>query len=266
MGRSYADRDLKLLFGKSGMYCAFPGCRNRLLAKATDVDDEANLSYIAHIVAHSDSGPRADPSLPEPDRNKYPNLVLLCGHHHTLVDAQDSEYTVEDLRTWKASIESWVEERLTEGMRDIRFAELEVICNALVNGRNSVASTGLVAVTPADKMEHNELTEESAYRMTLGLMQAPQVASYLQEISSRIDPTFPMRLRRGFVGEYETLRTRGLTGDGLFFAMHQFAFESSCPADAGMDERFTLKSAALAVLCHLFEVCDVFEAPAHATS
>jgi len=66
MGRSYTDRDLKLLFGKSGMFCAFPACRRRLLAPGTDVDDEAILGHIAHVVAHADTGPRADTAFPQP--------------------------------------------------------------------------------------------------------------------------------------------------------------------------------------------------------
>lgn len=266
MARSYQDRDLKLLFGKSGMYCAFPDCRARLLAKATGRDDEAVLAHIAHIVAHSDTGPRADAEFPKNQRDKYPNLVLLCAHHHGLVDEQDSEYTVEQLQAWKDELEVWVEERLTEGMRGIHFAELEVVCKAIINNSDGLASTSLTAVPPADKMKHNDLTSVTAYRMTLGLMQAPQVADFLQEMATRIDPQFPKRLRLGFVSEYEALKANGVTGDALFVAMHDFASDGASPPSADSAERFDLKSASLAVLCHLFEVCDVFEVPADAAS
>lgn len=266
MSRSYQDRDLKLLFGKASMYCAFPDCRARLLAKATDKDDEAVLAQIAHIVAHSDTGPRANPSFPKDQRDKYPNLVLMCAHHHGLVDEQDSEYTVEQLQAWKDELEAWVEERLTEGMRGIQFAELEVVCKAIINNTDGLSSTGLTAVPPADKMAHNDLTSVTAYRMTLGLMQAPQVAAFLQEIATRIDPLFPKRIRQGFVSEYEALKAKGVTGDALFVAMHDFASDGASPPSADGAERFDLKSASLAVLCHLFEVCDVFEVPPDASS
>jgi len=266
VSRNYTDRDLKLLFGKAGMYCAFPDCRARLLAKATEADDEAVLAYIAHIVAHSDTGPRADPDFPAELRDRYPNLMLLCGHHHRLVDAQDSEYTVEQLRAWKEDLEAWVEDRLTDGMREINFSELEIVCKAIINNAEGLASTGLTAVPPADKMEHNDLTSVIEYRMTLGLMQAPQVANYLQEMATRIDAQFPKRLRQGFVSEYEALKASDVTGDALFLAMHDFAYQGACNLTAGNDERFDLKSASLAVLCHLFEVCDVFEVPPSAAS
>lgn len=265
MARSYTDRDLKLLFGKSGMFCAFPGCRARLLAPGTDVDDEAILGHIAHIVAHADAGPRADLSFPAEERDHYPNLVLLCRNHHGLVDAQESTYTVAQMQAWKSDLEVWVDERLTEGMSGIRFAELEVVCRALVAG-SALASSALTAVPPQEKMAHNALSALSSHRMTIGLMQAPQVASYLQEMATRVDPGFPQRLRQGFVSQYEQLRTEGLRGDSLFLAMADFAFEAAVSADANSGERFDVRAAALAVLCHLFEVCDVFEVPVHAAS
>lgn len=265
LARSYLDKDLKLLFGKSGMYCAFPECRQRLLAPGNELDDEAILGHIAHIVAHSDTGPRSNPDMPASERNRYDNLVLLCAHHHGLVDAQHNSYTIDDLRSWKSSLEAWVDERLTEGMREVRFVELEAVCTSLTTG-GMLASTGLTAVPPTDKMDYNELTDVSRYRMTIGLMQARQVGEYLEEMATRIESHFPQRLRSGFVTEYQRLSRSGLRGDALFFAMEDFAFEAAVANTAGTGERFEMRAAALAVLCHLFEVCDVFEEPSHAAS
>lgn len=265
MGRSFQQRDLKMLFGKSAMLCAFPECKVRTLAPGTAADDAAALGHIAHIVAHSDNGPRGDATIPASDRDRYPNLILLCRNHHALVDSQDSTYTVEQMRRWKVDLETWVEERLMEGMRDFRFAELEVVCKALIAG-TPLASSALTAVPPHEKMTHNELTDESSFLMKIGLSQAPQVTAYLQEMATRIDPGFAQRLRRGFVTEYQRLRRDGLVGDALFVSLWSFASESACATDADAAMRFQVRAAALAVLCHLFEVCDVFEAPEHAAS
>jgi hypothetical protein len=265
LARNYLQRDIKLLFGKSGMYCAFPECMNRLVAPETGNDSEAILGFIAHIVAHSDIGPRADPSFPKDERDRYSNLILLCGHHHTLVDAQDAKYTVTEMKRWKREKEAWVEDRLTAGMTAIRFAELEIVCRGIASG-TAISSSPLTAVPPKLKMEQNELTDVSAYRMTMGLMQAGQVGQYLQEVNTRIDAEFSQRLRHGFVTEYRRLRGVPLRGDALFLAMHTFALESACKPDSDFNERFILGSAALAVLCHLFEVCDVFEVPSDVDS
>lgn len=261
MARNYRERDLKLLFGKSGFYCAFPHCTNRLIENETEHDEAAVLAYIAHIVGSSDNGPRADPDMSEPDKNAYYNLVLLCGHHHPLVDKQDHSYSVDELHEWKDRLEGWVEERLTEGMRSVQFAELRAVCDALVSGSDQLGSTALISVPPADKMRENELTATSAYRMQLGLMQAPQVAQFISEYTTRIDASYPRRLRAGFVAEYDRIYATGVTGDALFLGMQRFAASGAADVGASQDVRFEREAAGLAVLCHLFEICDVFRAP-----
>lgn len=105
MTRSYRHTDLKILFAYSGNRCAFPGCSHPIVADATGEDDAAVIGHIAHIVASSDTGPRADRTIPMSERDHHTNLILLCGHHHALVDSQESTYTVEDLRAWKAAAE-----------------------------------------------------------------------------------------------------------------------------------------------------------------
>ncbi len=86
--------------------CAFPGCRKPLVAESTPDDGPVTIGIIAHIHAHSEGGPRYSPQVAEPDR--YPNLVLLCGDHHSLVDGQASTYAADDLRGWKQDLEDWV--------------------------------------------------------------------------------------------------------------------------------------------------------------
>ena len=109
MSRAYSVRDLKLLWGNSGGKCAFPGCRKRLSAEATARDSEAVIGHVSHIVADSDSGPRAQPVMPRKKRREYDNLILFCPSHHTLVDKQPNSYTSDDLRIWKTDHEKWVE-------------------------------------------------------------------------------------------------------------------------------------------------------------
>lgn len=266
MARNYKDKDLKLLFGRSGFYCAYPGCMNRLIANETEYDDAAILAQIAHIVGSSNVGPRADPSMTDTDKNAYENLVLLCGVHHPLVDKQDNTYSIEILHAWKSTLERWVEERLTEGMRLVQFAELRVICDSIVTGASQLGSTALTSVPPADKMDANEMTSRSSYRMQLGLLQAPQVAQFIGEYATRIDPTFPGRLRAGFVTEYDRLHSSGLRGDALFLAMQRFSASGAADLAATQEVRFEREAAGLAVLCHLFEICDVFKAPIAATA
>lgn len=92
--RSYFDKDLKLLWGLAAARCACKKCRVECVAEGTAKDRAAIFGKIAHIVAHSDTGPRADPSYPKKLRDKYENLILLCGNHHDIVDVQENTYTV----------------------------------------------------------------------------------------------------------------------------------------------------------------------------
>lgn len=250
MARSYSEKDIKLLFTFAAGLCSFRDCRMRCAEPATAWDEAAILGQIAHIVASSDAGPRADPSFPKSERDKYSNLILLCGTHHTLVDRQENTYTIADLRAWKEAHERWVRRRLTDDITDLTFAELEVTCKAIANA-DVIPSTALMAVPPAQKVQKNLLTNKSENLLRLGLAQANLVAEYLGKIS-RIDRDFPFRLRGGFVKEYDHLRAAGLVGDDLFLALLRFASDAAGPA-------YEVRASALAVVAHLFQMCEVFE-------
>lgn len=252
-GRSYQRKDLESLFGLAAGRCSFPDCRGKLLHWADSPDDPVVLGQVAHIVASSDKGPRAQPSMPEADRNKYENLILLCSSHHKLIDTLDSTYSVDQLKAFKVMHERWVEDTLTQSMDKIVSAELDVVCKAIQTS-TVLPSTGLRAVPPEEKMSHNALGESSARYLTIGLMRSDAVAHFLELMASQLDPSFPGRLRSGFVAEYELLWGKGLRGDSLFFALTHFAA-------GGPGQEFERHAAGLAVLSHLFQVCDVFEEP-----
>jgi len=98
---SILQTDLKLLYQRSGNRCAFPGCRKLLDYPGSPPDDPLTLAEAAHIVARKPDGPRGAYPLPALERDKYPNLILLCEEHHHVVDNQPQTYTVERLRQMK---------------------------------------------------------------------------------------------------------------------------------------------------------------------
>lgn len=260
MGRKYEEKDIKLLWGLAAGRCAYPGCREPLLVEASDDDDAAVIGQIAHIHAASDNGPRANVALSAKDRNSYPNLLLLCGIHHPQSDKQPNTHSAEDMRRWKADHEAWVRERLTEEMRQLHFAELEAVCHHLVNRPEGVKSTPMVAVGLAEKMAANNLTEHTNSLINMGLMQASQVQNYLATVTSKLDPEFASRLRAGFLELYSSHSAAGLTGDGLFFELINDTVGAT-PAARDAAQRLRYQAAAIAVLSHLFEICELFEAP-----
>jgi hypothetical protein len=89
-----------------------PSCRMDLFEDETETDDPTLVGENCHIVAESDDGPRANPTMPIGQRNSYANLILLCRNHHKVIDAQEGGYTVEKLHQMKAAHESWVKDKL----------------------------------------------------------------------------------------------------------------------------------------------------------
>ena len=247
--RNYTRPDRALLWAHSGGLCAFPDCPVICVQPANDNDPSTTIGQIAHIEAHSDSGPRANPDLPHQDRDLYDNLILLCATHHTLVDTQPNTHTVETLRTWKTAQEARYSDFLAQAMPDITFAELEAITKVLVIGEPLPLSPFTV-IPPQDKIARNGLTEHSSKLFNTGMLQVQQVKNYVETTGS-VDHTFVERLTSGFISEYQQQTQAGLQGDALFAAMFRFSVQ-------GRTE-FEYQSAGLAVLVYLFERCEVFE-------
>ncbi len=249
MPRSYRQRDIELLWGQAAARCTFPKCRQRLVKEATNDDPIAIVGQIAHIVAHGQNGPRADPDFPADELNKYHNLILLCPTHHTIVDRQHNTYTVPGLRDWKVNHEAWVQSQLPEEMSKVSFAELEVIAKAIVNNP-AAPTTNFTILNPSEKMDRNGLSVRVLSWITLGLAQARLVGQFIHRFSTT-DDQFPERLKAGFVTKYHELYAEGKRGDALFEELRLF----SC--SGFHDVRF--QAASLAVLAYLFESCEVFE-------
>ena len=72
-------------------------------------------------MAEEDDGPRGDPTMPVPERNAYPNLILLCGDHHALIDKDHGmHFSVMQLHQMKADHEAFVARRLSEVETEIQ--------------------------------------------------------------------------------------------------------------------------------------------------
>ncbi|MEU4633082.1 ABC-three component system protein [Micromonospora chalcea] len=170
-----------------------------------------------------------------------------------MVDKRVDDYPVELLEAYKVQHERWVETQLSSSMTTITQAELDVVCKHIAK-QDGIPSTALTAVPPEEKMAHNGLGSLARKRLTIGLAQSSMVAEYLEKIAANVDSNFPAELRAGFVSEYEALLEAGLRGDALFVALSNFA-----GGEDGPNTTFSRQAAGLAVLAHLFQVCDVFE-------
>jgi len=90
-----------LLARQAGHRCAHPHC-----GKPTSGADKSgigaiNIGVAAHITAASAGGPRYDPSLTSEERKDASNGIWLCQDHAHAIDADDSGFSAETLKTWK---------------------------------------------------------------------------------------------------------------------------------------------------------------------
>ena len=75
---------------------------------------DAHVSaQICHIYAISSDGPRRKSGLTQQELNSPENLILLCRHHHGIVDGQHETYSATQLKEWKQTHEAEMQKRLS---------------------------------------------------------------------------------------------------------------------------------------------------------
>ncbi|MEU3185160.1 hypothetical protein ABZ707_13300 [Streptomyces sp. NPDC006923] len=162
------DVDRKLLWGRSGNECAFPGCWQELtvdLGAEPALQKAVVLGEEAHIVAREDEGPRGDPGVPLADRNAYDNLILLCPTHHTLVDKDHgSDFPVDALLAMKRAHEAAVvQRRVLHGSAANEPTRREALLADLSTSRGRLVSRWIAVGLDPEQAE--ELADDS----TVGL-------------------------------------------------------------------------------------------------
>jgi len=99
-GRVNPSPETKLrLFSDSAGHCNRPNCHRYLFSESQSAD--YNIGEMAHIIAASGKGPRADNSFTEEDKATYDNLILLCPSCHTEIDKAPGIFPKELIIEWK---------------------------------------------------------------------------------------------------------------------------------------------------------------------
>lgn len=248
MSGNISTKDQKILCAKSGNRCAMPDCQKVLVVDGNAQDSASLVAEMAHIKGEKANAARYDANMPDIDRNKYENLILVCPSCHKKMDDQPNTYSVDKLIGIKQSHEKWIIESTQKEIMAVTFAELSVVTKYLMSGQTS-QSNSLTLITPKDKIKKNGLSQTVEQLIVMGMTQVKQVADFIQKCP---DIEFADRLRQGFVAEYERLKNdEKVGGDDLFNSLLDFA-------SAGTSD-FKQRAAGLAVLVYLFEKCEVFE-------
>jgi len=116
--RRLSEKTIKIVWAKAGGICSYPGCYKPLIrSPESPGDPHAVLGEVAHIIGHSEEGPRGEGAFCGADRDAPENLLLLCTEHHTLIDQQSERYSPAHLSSMKDEHERWVRERLSPDQR-----------------------------------------------------------------------------------------------------------------------------------------------------
>jgi hypothetical protein len=99
-GQANPDRHTTLrLFADSGGYCQRPECANPLFVDTGTKN--IHVAEMAHVIAASGKGPRADATVTQADKGSYDNLILLCANCHTTIDKAPADFPDNMIREWK---------------------------------------------------------------------------------------------------------------------------------------------------------------------
>ncbi len=248
--RKYPQADVKILYARAAGRCSFSNCRKDVVLEKFKSEKTKQIGNIAHIVAHSSDGPRGDSLYPSDKLDTYENWILLCPTCHDTIDIQEEKYSVGYLRKVKDEHEAWVSEQLDQGMSEVSFAELEIAAKALASGKHSSNGDGFKVIPPEEKINKNGLSDTVRSDIAMGLSKSHEVERFLANMATNVDEEFPERLKSGFKTKYLELKET-LSGDELFMSMREFA-------QAGQ-KGFSQQAAGLAILSHLFHLCEVFE-------
>lgn len=124
-------KDIKILWARAAGLCSMPDCRRKLTMDNKEETDSVSLGEMCHIVGETNSkkSPRGISKLPEDERNEYSNLILLCAHHHTIIDKTIDDWPIEILHKIKDNHELWVEETLSNK----KITPEEIVYSTLVD-------------------------------------------------------------------------------------------------------------------------------------
>lgn len=197
--------EVKKVWLRSGACCAICGAY-LLEGKLTHRD--FSLGELAHIVGQQSTpgSPRGQADLPEAERDKADNLMLLCAGDHNEVDRNGAldVFTVEKLRKIKRDHESWIR-RVVGLPRNRSTVVLRMVGQLRGNAVELTRPTASDAVLRSDDRYPDFPLSYDQHGIEIDLRHVPGEASadarYWTSAAAIIDEVVDHRLKDGLVRE-----------------------------------------------------------------
>lgn len=135
----------------------------------------------------------------------------------------------------------------TSAMQRVRFSDVEKVLQH-IQTVDPPFGVDLRPV-PSDKLQLNALSGDVAAFLTLGMIKSSLVAHYFANYR---DPRYGDALAFQFKEKYIELKESGLDPNSIFWELRGYAGANDATSDRE-------QAAALAILAHFFEECDIFE-------
>lgn len=248
MNRRISTNTIKILHSKSAGRCSIESCRKYLILEDKENIVTRYIGEMAHIIGHSHNGPRGDSRVSQEELSNHNNLILLCPTCHSTVDTLAEKYTIEYLREEKSKHEFWIHESLEQNMLKVSSPELIIAAKAIATGDHYIPMYFDI-IQSNEKIYKNHFTQKVAALIDMGLRRGGEVKSYFKE-QEKLDKGLINRLKNSFKEEYQKQKQHS-SGDSLFESMLSFAKFGH--------KDMTINAASLAILCYLFQICEVFE-------
>lgn len=110
--RSYTK---KRLAERVAYHCSFPGCGAITVGPSENPESSCSSGMACHIAAASEGGKRYLPGMSVKERQGIGNGIWMCFTHGKLIDTDETRFTIEKLKSWKARSERIAEIMLTKG-------------------------------------------------------------------------------------------------------------------------------------------------------
>lgn len=157
---------IRQLYG-TAFRCGKPGCGKPLYRMDNETGAAFLNSYVSHICARSEGGPRWNPEMSEGDNRSASNLMPMCFEHAREIDDAPENYPVALLRKWKqAQIDEHVKMQKSWPLTD---AEAQQVIDASFSPTDyGTAITAASSVTAASR-EVGRLVETARQQRRLPL-------------------------------------------------------------------------------------------------
>jgi ATP-dependent Clp protease ATP-binding subunit ClpA len=175
--------------------CANPVCRKQLL------ENNRLIGEFCHLEGEKEGSARYNPNSTEKQRNEHQNAIMLCANCHTLVDKDETTYTVYILNSWKKSDEESpkLEDWLEKGVLSVRvLAKVEK--NLPIRPTILPGERSLFVGRRAEIAELSQLISNGIKTLSLvgegGIGKTSVSIKLVRHIENSYDITIPINLKK----------------------------------------------------------------------